>query len=85
MIVMHNDGSRSIYITVDASTYSDLVGLLEEVNHGVSLGNSSHGRLCSVAELVAMLVEDLAVASMRPGSWEGAALRDLLRKHGYMR
>jgi hypothetical protein len=35
------------------------------------------------AGLTKMLLEDVALAVRRPGSWEGARMTDLLTRHGY--
>jgi hypothetical protein len=35
------------------------------------------------AGLTKMLLEDVALAVRRPGSWEGARMTDLLTSHGY--
>jgi len=43
---------------------------------------TTHGPL-DMAELTKMLLEDMALAVRRPGSWEGARMMDLLTSHGY--
>ena len=53
-------------------------GLLR-MNH--SDGNS-HGPL-DVQRLAAMLMQDVALAVRRPGSWEGDHMSQLLCAHGY--
>lgn len=43
---------------------------------------TSHGGL-DLAKLVRMLLQDVALMIVRPGSWEGAGMRDLMAGHGY--
>ena len=43
---------------------------------------NSHG-LLNLKRLVEMLLEDVVLAVRRPGSWEGANMRQVLRSHGY--
>lgn len=43
---------------------------------------TTHGGL-DLAKLVAMLLQDVALMIHRPGSWEGAGMRDLMAGHGY--
>jgi hypothetical protein len=43
---------------------------------------TSHGAL-DIEELTRMLLEDVALAVLRPGSWEGHGMRQLLASHGY--
>jgi hypothetical protein len=43
---------------------------------------SSHGPL-TIERLAAMLLEDVALAVRRPGSWEGANMGTVLASHGY--
>lgn len=45
-------------------------------------GCNSHGPL-DIHRLARLLLEDVALAMRRPGSWEGANMRQLLRAHGY--
>lgn len=45
-------------------------------------GRTSHGPL-TMKLLAAMLLEDVALAVRRPGSWEGANMDHVLRCHGY--
>jgi hypothetical protein len=42
----------------------------------------SHGEL-TVETLAAMLLEDVALAWRRPGSWEGSNMAQVLASHGY--
>jgi hypothetical protein len=44
--------------------------------------DSSHGPL-TLETLAAMLLEDVALAIRRPGSWEGANMGTVLAAHGY--
>lgn len=43
---------------------------------------TTHGAL-SLADLLALLIEDAAMVIDRPGSWEGEAIRQILMRHGY--
>ena len=43
---------------------------------------TSHGQL-TLESLAAMLLEDVALAVRRPGSWEGSKMGALLEAHGY--
>jgi hypothetical protein len=43
---------------------------------------NSHGAL-TLDTLVTMLLGDVALASRRPGSWEGANMLTVLAAHGY--
>lgn len=43
---------------------------------------TSHGGL-DLIKLVRMLLQDVALMIVRPGSWEGAGMRDLMAGHGY--
>ena len=43
---------------------------------------NSHGPL-TMKRLAEMLIEDVALAVRRPGSWEGANMGQVLRSHGY--
>jgi len=67
--------------TVDVS--EDDLKLIERglVRMNRSDGNS-HGPL-DVQRLAAMLLEDVALAVRRPGSWEGANMGQVLTSHGY--
>lgn len=44
--------------------------------------NNTHGPM-TLETLVATLLEDVALATTRPGSWEGGHMGDLLQGHGY--
>lgn len=43
---------------------------------------NSHGPL-DMATLAGMLMEDVALAVRRPGSWEGSNMIQVLTSHGY--
>lgn len=43
---------------------------------------NSHGPL-DMKRLARLLLEDVALAVRRPGSWEGANMLQVLRSHGY--
>ncbi len=57
--------------------------LIEEflARNQASEGNS-HGPL-DIKRLAEMLLEDVALAERRPGSWEGANMTAALQAHGY--
>lgn len=57
--------------------------LIEEAlqRMGQSQANT-HGRL-DLPRLAAMLLEDVALAVRRPGSWEAAHMIQVLESHGY--
>lgn len=48
---------------------------------GIDVGNT-HGKL-TLARLAQMLLEDVAMTNMRPGSWEGSNMQQVLTSHGY--
>jgi len=48
----------------------------------IAAGISSHGPL-NMEKLAAMLLEDVALAVRRPGSWEGSNMLTVLHSHGY--
>jgi hypothetical protein len=60
----------------DAALVAEFVGLYGQ------RPDSSHGPL-TVEKLAAMLLEDVALAIRRPGSWEGANMGTVLTSHGY--
>ena len=43
---------------------------------------NSHGKL-TIEFFIVMLLEDVALAIRRPGSWEGANMIAVLTSHGY--
>jgi hypothetical protein len=45
-------------------------------------GSNSHGPL-TMRLLAEMLMQDVALAVRRPGSWEGANMAHVLESHGY--
>jgi hypothetical protein len=47
------------------------------------LGTQEPETPLDTAGLTKMLLEDVALAVRRPGSWEGARMTDLLTSHGY--
>ena len=47
------------------------------------LGTQEPKTPLDTAGLTKMLLEDVALAVRRPGSWEGARMTDLLTSHGY--
>jgi hypothetical protein len=52
---------------------------LESMRHSEA---NTHGTL-DLPRLAAMLLEDVALAVRRPGSWEGANMIQVLESHGY--
>jgi hypothetical protein len=62
----------------DRATLEKLV----EVLGRAPADNCSHGPL-DLERLVHMLLEDVALAVHRPGSWEGANMLTVLASHGY--
>lgn len=57
--------------------------LIEELmDENQSSEGNSHGPL-DLFVLVEMLLEDVALTVSRPGSWEGANMRQVLTSHGY--
>lgn len=58
---------------------------LELVAHIINTSNAdgnSHGKL-TLDRVAQMLMEDVALALRRPGSWEGSNMLTVLRAHGY--
>ena len=58
----------------------------KHIKRAIELANSSdantHGTL-DFETLARMLLEDVALAVRRPGSWEGANMAQVLASHGY--
>lgn len=60
----------------------------KDINRAITLANNSdpnantHGTL-GYETLTRMLLEDVALAVRRPGSWEGANMARVLASHGY--
>ena len=63
----------------DAALIRELLELTQELD----AGRCSHGPL-NMKKLAVMLLEDVALAVRRPGSWEGANMLQVLRSHGYL-
>ena len=59
----------------DAALIETILGIEPEFG-------STHGPL-TMKRLAEMLLEDVALAVRRPGSWEGANMDQVLRSHGY--
>jgi len=70
-----------VLATLSASHREAISALLQSTSRDTATG-SSHGEL-DVPKLVRMLLQDVAHAVHRPGSWEGANMRQLLAGHGY--
>lgn len=70
-------------ITVDISDDDAALikRLIEAVNSSSNDANS-HGEL-SFEVLARMLMQDVALAVRRPGSWEGTNMSHVLSSHGY--
>jgi hypothetical protein len=60
----------------------DLLLIQELLAHVNQTDFCTHGQL-TVEKLAAMLLEDVALAWRRPGSWEGSNMCQLLAGHGY--
>jgi hypothetical protein len=58
--------------------------LIEQFMDGVNQCGefTTHGPLDMIV-LAEMLMEDVALSVSRPGSWEGANMRQVLTSHGY--
>ena len=58
----------------------------KDINRAITLANNSdantHGIL-GFQVLTRMLLEDVALAVRRPGSWEGRNMAQVLASHGY--
>ncbi len=67
-------------ITIDIP--DETVRRIEEHLKAIESDFNSHGPL-TVQRLMDMVAEDVGLSVTRPGSWEGAYMRDLLRAHGY--
>lgn len=67
-----------IRITLQPEIHAVLVAWLKAVQGC----EGTHGDL-TLNSLAAMLLEDVALATTRPGSWEGSSMGELLLKHGY--
>ena len=68
-----------IEIEIDDDVVKHINAFLEMQNNNTQ---SAHGTL-DLAGLVAMLLQDVALAVRRPGSWEGSKMGELLGSHGY--
>lgn len=62
----------------DAKLIQQLLDALDDSSEAFN----SHGKL-DIATLTRMLLEDVALAWRRPGSWEGANMTQVLSSHGY--
>jgi hypothetical protein len=63
----------------DAKQIQELLSFMELCGSGE---NTSHGKL-TIKTLAEMLMQDVALAVRRPGSWEGANMGQVLASHGY--
>lgn len=70
---------------IEIEITDDDAALIEEflIDNQVDEGNS-HGPLDMIV-LAGMLMEDVALAVRRPGSWEGFNMIRVLESHGYKR
>lgn len=69
----------TIAVTLDAATFREIAAFVALNGEGET---NTHGPL-TLETLVAMLLEDVALATRRPGSWEGSHMGCLLGAHGY--
>ena len=60
----------------------DDAALIQELIAAQDGDLNSHGPL-TLKRLAEMLLEDVALTVRRPGSWEGANMRQVLHSHGY--
>ena len=70
-----------ITIEIDAED-AKLIKTFLAATKDVGIDASTHGPL-DMKKLATMLLSDVALAVRRPGSWEGANMRQVLRSHGY--
>ena len=63
----------------DAALIRELLELTKDMDQG----RCSHGPL-TMKRLASILLEDVALAMRRPGSWEGANMLRVLQAHGYV-
>ncbi len=74
------------YISVEVS--DDLAARLDELANLCTQADqarghaTTHGALTASA-LLAILAEDAGMVISRPGSWEGANMKNVLDSHGY--
>lgn len=62
----------------DAQLIQEMLAALDDGDADAN----THGRL-DMEVLARMLLEDVALAWRRPGSWEGANMSQVLASHGY--
>jgi len=67
-------------ITIDIP--DDIARRIEEHIASATSDFSSHGPL-TLQKLMEMVTEDVGLSVTRPGSWEGANMRDAIAAHGY--
>jgi hypothetical protein len=60
----------------------DIARRIEEHIAGATSDLNSHGPL-TLQKLMDMVAEDVGMSVTRPGSWEGANMRNVIRAHGY--
>jgi hypothetical protein len=72
-------------IEISDSDAADIRVLLDQGLHGDGTHgtHNSHGTL-TLEVLAQMLLQDVALAHRRPGSWEGAGMLNILSSHGYI-
>lgn len=73
--------SDSVRVTIEIAR-ADAELVAEFLAGNGQRAESSHGPL-TLAALAALLLEDVALAVRRPGSWEGANMGTVLAAHGY--
>jgi|Deesub1362B_J571_1020462.scaffolds.fasta_scaffold56424_1 hypothetical protein len=69
-----------IEITLDSQVQATLQRFLRTAGN---TDESTHGPL-TIAALIEMLLEDVALMMTRPGCWEANAMAGLLGGHGYV-
>lgn len=77
---MPSDGKVKIVLKLDSQTAALIMIWLKE--YGAS-EHSSHGQLKTIEDVATMLLEDVALAVSRQGSWEGSNMWTVLNSHGY--
>lgn len=71
--------SRTLTVEIPEAYAQALEGWLR---HTSDDGHGSHGAI-NLRELAELLLEDAALVTLRPGSWEADVMHKLLISHGY--
>lgn len=88
-----SDAPEVVMLAPEASMADAMLAKLSELDRAAVVGflcttafdpkdGTSHGTL-DAADLVRMLLQDVALLVLRPGSWEGHGMAQLLAGHGY--